>query len=79
MSTHALGWPQNGKILNSDLDSEDINRMRLKIIKPWQTLLFSKIYNNSTAKSSTPLQQKNKSCIYTHIPYIGHISQQKIH
>lgn len=28
MSTHALGWPQNGKILNSDLDSEDINRMQ---------------------------------------------------
>lgn len=77
MSTHALGWPQNGKILNSDLDSEDKQNVALKSSNPGR--LFSKIYNNSTAKSSTPLQQKNKSCIYTHIPYIGHISQQKIH
>lgn len=30
MSTHALGWPQNGKILNSDLDSEDKQNAALK-------------------------------------------------
>lgn len=39
MSTHALGWPQNGKTLNSDLDSEDKQNAALKSSNPGRLFL----------------------------------------
>lgn len=76
MSTHALGWPQNGKILNSDLDSEDKQNAALKSSIPGR-LFFRKYTITAQPKVALPCNRKIR--VVSILIYIGHISQQKIH